>query len=217
MSLPSGTRLGPYEILAPLGAGGMGEVYRARDTRLGRDVAIKVLPASLALDPDRLTRFEREARVLASLNHPNIAAIYGVEQAGDRQALVLELVEGETLDARLKTHASGLPAGDAVAIAHDQPRWTRDSSALIYYTPGATALGTLWEISALGGPPRRLGPALGGGDVSHDGRHVAAFQFEEGHLHLASIALDGSGAHRLVQLPSPAMYKRPRCREMTSS
>src|SRR5258706_12675733 len=101
MTLGSGARVGVYEIGSLLGAGGMGEVYRARDTRLGRDVAIKVLPASVALDPDRLSRFEREARVLASLNHPNIAAIYGVEQAGDVQALVLELVEGVTLDIRL--------------------------------------------------------------------------------------------------------------------
>ena len=78
MPLTRGTRLGSYDIEAPLGEGGMGEVYRARDTKLGRDVAIKVLPASVATDPDRLARFEREARILGSLNHPNIAAIYGV-------------------------------------------------------------------------------------------------------------------------------------------
>ncbi|HKQ58344.1 MAG TPA: protein kinase [Candidatus Eisenbacteria bacterium] len=97
----SGTRLGPYEIVSLLGAGGMGEVYRARDSRLGRDVAIKALPASLAHDADRLARFEREARLLASLNHPNIAAIYGLEEAGGHRYLVLEYVEGETLAARL--------------------------------------------------------------------------------------------------------------------
>src|SRR6266849_2648834 len=101
MPLHSGTRLGTYEILGALGAGGMGEVYRARDTKLDRDVAIKVLPASLAADPDRLARFEREARLLASLNHPNIGAIYGVEESGGITALVLELVDGETLAARL--------------------------------------------------------------------------------------------------------------------
>lgn len=78
MSLAIGTRLGPYEVLAPIGAGGMGEVYRARDTKLDREVAIKILPESLAQDPERLARFEREAKVLASLNHPNIAQIYGV-------------------------------------------------------------------------------------------------------------------------------------------
>jgi eukaryotic-like serine/threonine-protein kinase len=112
-----GKTLGPYQILDKLGEGGMGEVYRARDMRLEREVAIKVLSASVALDADRLARFDREARVLASLNHPNIAAIYGVEQTGDLQALVLELVEGETLSARLKGQESGLPVSEAVAIA----------------------------------------------------------------------------------------------------
>src|SRR5690242_6688668 len=97
MRLPNGTRLGPYEITAPLGAGGMGEVYRARDTRLNRDVAIKVLPDAFAADPERMARFEREAHVLATLNHPNIAQIYGIED----RALVMELVEGEALHGRL--------------------------------------------------------------------------------------------------------------------
>jgi serine/threonine protein kinase len=105
MSLSAGARLGPYEIVAPLGAGGMGEVYRARDTKLRRDVAIKVLPDHFAADPDRLARFQREAQVLASLNHPNIGGIYGLEETdpspGSGQAaltgIVLELVEGETL------------------------------------------------------------------------------------------------------------------------
>src|ERR1700681_3159529 len=92
MALSVGTRLGHYEVLAPIGAGGMGEVYKARDTKLEREVAIKVLPAALAQDSERLTRFEREAKVLASLNHPNIAAIYGVEE----RALVMELVEGSS-------------------------------------------------------------------------------------------------------------------------
>src|ERR687891_223831 len=79
MSVPNGTRLGPYEVVAPLGAGGMGEVYRATDSRLKRQVAIKILPAALAADPDRLARFQREAEVLATLNHPHIAAVYGLE------------------------------------------------------------------------------------------------------------------------------------------
>jgi len=481
MPLPPGARLGVYEIVRPIGAGGMGEVYRARDTRLGRDVAIKVLPASVALDADRLARFEREARVLASVNHPNIASIYGIEQASDQSALVLELVEGETLDTRLRAHASGMSVAEVVAIGrqlvdaldaahekgivhrdlkpaniiltpdrvvkvldfglakaesadqpasgalltnsptllattregvilgtaaymspeqargrvvdkrtdiwafgcviwelltgrpafrgdtvsdliaailqtdpdwgllprdtplglrralerclekdvrkrlrdiadirtdlddrqdtarsavrlhasrralwiaaglalaavgfaswrvwtapavadrpdvqlhrltdivgmeespaispdgktvayvassagrrqiwvrllaggsplqithdpvdHDQPRWTRDSSALVYYTQDAAPPGTLWEISALGGAPRRLGPALSGGDVSHDGRRVAAFQFEDEHLQLVAFARDGSGATRLAQLPFPASYSSPR-------
>src|SRR5215471_8520517 len=93
MSLIPGSRLGSYEILSRLGAGGMGEVYCAKDTKLGRQVAIKVLPDAVAQDPERLARFEREARVLAALNHSNIAQIYGIEG----QALVMELVEGQTL------------------------------------------------------------------------------------------------------------------------
>jgi eukaryotic-like serine/threonine-protein kinase len=101
MSLTVGARLGPYEVTARLGAGGMGEVYRARDTRLNRDVALKVLPAGVAVDPERLARLTREAQVLASLNHPNIASIHGLEDAGDGRALVLELVEGPTLADRI--------------------------------------------------------------------------------------------------------------------
>jgi eukaryotic-like serine/threonine-protein kinase len=97
MSLASGVRLGAYEIASLIGAGGMGEVYRARDTRLNRDVAIKILPDMFAADHDRVARFQREAQVLASLNHPNIAHIYGLEDAGTSKALVLELVDGPTL------------------------------------------------------------------------------------------------------------------------
>ena len=93
----AGRSVGAYRLLSLLGAGGMGEVYRARDTTLGRDVAIKVLPQAFTTDPDRLARFEREARMLAALNHPHICAIYGVEEADGIRALVLELVEGETL------------------------------------------------------------------------------------------------------------------------
>ena len=96
MSLQSGERLGAYEIVHLLGSGGLGEVYRAVDTSLKRDVAIKVLPDSLALDADRLARFQREAEVLASLNHPNIAQIYGIERGETAKALVMELVEGPT-------------------------------------------------------------------------------------------------------------------------
>ena len=105
MALIAGSRLGSYEIQALIGAGGM--VYRARDTKLNRDVALKVLPEIFALDPDRLARFKREAQVLASLNHPNIAAIYGVEEADGVRALVLELVEGPTIAEHLQSVASG--------------------------------------------------------------------------------------------------------------
>src|SRR6202171_2371788 len=101
MALSAGTKLGTYEVLAPIGAGGMGEVYRAHDTKLGRDVAIKVLPETFAHDPDRLSRFQREAKMLASLNHPNIAAIYALEEDASKSYLVMELVAGETLRERI--------------------------------------------------------------------------------------------------------------------
>ncbi len=115
MSLTSGTLIGPYEILGPLGAGGMGEVFRARDTRLARDVAIKALPAAFAQDPARLARFEREAKLLASLSHPNIAGILGLEEEDGARYLVLECIEGETLAARL---ANGpLPLDEACDVA----------------------------------------------------------------------------------------------------
>src|SRR5437870_2538118 len=115
MSLGPGTRLGPYEILSALGAGGMGEVYRARDTTLNRDVAIKVLPDLFASEADRLARFTREAQTLASLNHPNIAHIHGLEESGGVRALVMELVEGEDLAQRIAHGA--IPLDDALPIA----------------------------------------------------------------------------------------------------
>jgi serine/threonine protein kinase len=115
MALASGARLGPYEILSAIGAGGMGEVYQAHDTKLGRQVAIKVLPEAFWHDPDRLARFQREAEVLATLNHPNIAHIYGLEEADGIRALVMELVEGPTLAERI---AQGvLPIDEALPIA----------------------------------------------------------------------------------------------------
>lgn len=115
MSLAAGTSLGHYIVIGPLGAGGMGEVYRARDSRLERDVAIKVLPETFAADADRLARFTREARTLAALNHPNIAAIYGIEETGGVRGLVMELVDGEDLAERLERGA--VPGDEAVAIA----------------------------------------------------------------------------------------------------
>src|SRR5262249_15092073 len=101
MPITSGSRLGPYEILSSIGAGGMGEVYKARDTRLNRNVALKVLPDLFANDPDRMTRFTREAQTLASLNHTNIAQIHGLEESAGVRALVMELVDGEDLSVRL--------------------------------------------------------------------------------------------------------------------
>src|SRR5579864_1936589 len=115
MQLASGTRLGPYEILAPIGAGGMGEVYQATDLKLKREVALKVLPAALADDPARMTRFQREAEVLASLNHPNIAQIYGLEESDGVRAIVMELVEGETLAEIIQ--CGSIPVETAIAYA----------------------------------------------------------------------------------------------------
>ena len=115
MQLTPGTRIHAYEITAAIGAGGMGQVYRARDTRLGRDVAIKVLRSDVAIGGDRLVRFEREAQVLASLNHPNIAAIYGVEDATGVPALVMELVDGPTLADRI--WMGPIPIDEALPMA----------------------------------------------------------------------------------------------------
>src|SRR6476659_3160891 len=134
MGLPPGTRLGTYEILTLLGSGGMGEVYRARDTKLNREVAVKVLPESLVTDPERLARFSREAQVLAALNHPNIAHIHGFEDSTGVPALVMELVDGRTLADRLARGPisihEALPIArqiaEAVETAHEQGIIHRD-------------------------------------------------------------------------------------------
>src|SRR5215813_2492342 len=115
MPLSAGSRLGSYTIVSPLGAGGMGEVFRATDTRLGRDVAIKVLPQDVATDPDRLTRFEREARTVAALNHPSIVTLFSIEESEGVRFLTMELVEGQSLD-RLVT-PRGLPAARVLDLA----------------------------------------------------------------------------------------------------
>src|SRR6516225_2215217 len=126
--LSAGTKLGPYEILAPLGAGGMGEVYRARDTKLNRDVALKVVPEAFAKDAERMARFQREAQVLVSLNHPNIAAIYGLEESGGVRALVMELVEGPTLAEKIRV-AQGPLSGPA-AFRVEEPQRQKSGAAL---------------------------------------------------------------------------------------
>ena len=134
MALTSGTRLGVYEVIASIGAGGMGEVFRARDTKLNRDVALKVLPDSFASDPDRLARFTREAQTLAALNHPNIAHIHGFEESGGVRAIVMELVEGDDLSQRIARGAipldEALPIAkqiaDALEAAHEQGIIHRD-------------------------------------------------------------------------------------------
>ncbi|MBI3668064.1 MAG: serine/threonine protein kinase, partial [Acidobacteria bacterium] len=134
MPLTAGTRLGPYEILAPIGAGGMGEVYRAKDTRLDRTVAIKVLPAHLADNPELRQRFEREARAVSSLNHPHICTLYDIGRQDGIDFLVMEYLEGETLASRLSKGpmpaADGLryaiEMADALALAHRQGVFHRD-------------------------------------------------------------------------------------------
>ena len=147
MPIAPGMRLGPYEILSPLGAGGVGEVYRARDAKLSRDVALKVLPEAFAHDAERMARFEREAQVLASLNHPNIAAIYGLEESPDVRALVMELMEGPTLAERLAlgpipvdevlVHARQI--ADGLEYAHEKGIVHRDlKPANIKITPDGT-------------------------------------------------------------------------------
>src|SRR6202171_3970139 len=140
MLISPGEKLGPYEIVAPIGAGGMGEVFRAKDTKLDREVAIKVLPSALARDPERLTRFEREAKVLASLNHPNIAQIYGIEESSSGRALVMELVPGETLTGRLPLETAlhyAKQIAEALEAAHEKGIIHRDlKPANIKITPG---------------------------------------------------------------------------------
>ena len=172
-----GRQFGPYRIVSPLGAGGMGEVYRAHDSKLGRDVAIKTLPAEFARDPERLARFRREARTLASLNHPNIAAIYGLEESGRVDCLVLELVEGETLRGPLPVERAldyARQVAEALEAAHDKGIIHRDlKPANVKVTPqgrvkvldfglGESDLGTGAESGSLAigdrdgrGDPRR--------------------------------------------------------------
>jgi serine/threonine-protein kinase len=171
VALSAGNRLGPYEIVAPLGAGGMGEVYRAKDTKLNREVAVKVLPAAVADDAERLARFKREAQVLASLNHPNIAAIYGLDEADGKQFLVLELVDGEDLAERLKRGRIPLPESlaiarqiaEALAEAHDKGIVHRDlKPANVKLTPdGKVKVLDFGLAKAVGGESSGAGPTSG--------------------------------------------------------
>src|SRR5262245_34938145 len=181
MSLQIGQQLGSYEITSLLGKGGMGEVYRARDIKLKREVAIKILPDEFSLDADRVSRFQREAEVLASLNHPNIAAIYDLREANGSRFLVLELVEGETLAERI--HRGPIPIEEALDIAknicealevaHEKGVVHRDlKPANIKITPEgkvkvldfglAKAMETQWPSTALSNSPTMLSGTMGG-------------------------------------------------------
>ena len=134
MTLAAGTKLGSYEITGAIGAGGMGEVYQAHDTKLGRDVAIKVLPEAFAHDPERLSRFQREAKMLAALNHPNIATIYGLEQSNGTSYLVMELVSGETLAERIKREGA-VPVEEALAICKADRRGAGSGARERHHSP----------------------------------------------------------------------------------
>src|SRR5580693_2911880 len=154
MPLSAGDKLGPYEILAPIGAGGMGEVYKVLDSKLEREVAIKVLPVALAQDPERLARFEREAKVLASLNHPNIAQIYGIEESNGVRALVMELVSGQTLKGPLPLETAlnyASQIADALEAAHEKAITHRDlKSANIMITPAGVVKVLDFGLAAVG-------------------------------------------------------------------
>ena len=167
--ITAGTRLGTYEVLSPLGAGGMGEVYRARDTRLGRDVALKILPPLFSQNPERLARFEREAQLLAALNHPHIGAIYGLEKSSDTNFLVLELVEGDTLATRIAAGPVTLDEAlrlareiiDALEAAHDKGIIHRDLK------PSNIALTADGHVKVLDfGLAKATDPVVSGSEVS---------------------------------------------------
>jgi Tol biopolymer transport system component/predicted Ser/Thr protein kinase len=170
MPLVPGTRLGPYQILAPIGAGGMGEVYRSRDTKLDREVAIKILPEALARDPERVARFEREAKVLAALNHPNIAQIYGIEESNAGRALVMELVPGETLKGPLPVDAAlnyAKQVAEALEAAHDKGIIHRDlKPANLMVTPERVVKVLDFGLAAVTQAPQGEAPAEAGATLT---------------------------------------------------
>ena len=192
-----GRQFGPYRILSSLGAGGMGEVYRARDSKLGRDVAIKTLPPEFARDSDRIARFQREAKLLASLNHPNIAAIYGLEESGGTNFLVLELVEGETLADQIKrgpipveeSLKLALQIAEALEAAHEKGVIHRDlKPANIKVTPdGKVKVLDFGLAKAFAGEQAELN--LSNSPTLSDMRHTARRDSRHGGLYVA-----GAGA-----------------------
>ena len=210
MPVAAGTRIGVFEILAPLGAGGMGEVYRARDTKLNREVAIKVLPQAVANDPERLARFEREARMLAALNHPNIAHIYGVEDG----ALVMELVDGDEVCGPLEWDEAWKIASqiaDALEYAHDRGIIHRDlKPANIKVTPeGAAMLYTRYRFAARfceGKDVLEVGCAtgMGLGYLARHARSVVGGDFTESLLRKAQSHYRGRHKARNAHRHRPA-------------
>src|SRR5258706_5510152 len=195
MPLAAGTRLGPYEIVAPLGAGGMGEVYRAKDTRLGRDVAVKVLPQHLSSNPEIRARFEREAKTVSSLNHPHICTLHDVGREGQTDYLVMELIEGETLAARLAKGALpladvlklGAQIADALGRAHRAGVMHRDlkpgnvmltkSGAKLMDFGLARATG-LWPATEMTSSPTVAGPLTAEGTILGTFQYMAPEQLE---------------------------------------
>ena len=214
MSLSPGIRLGVYEVVALLGSGGMGEVYRARDTKLNRDVAIKVLPDSFASDADRLARFTREAQTLASLNHPNIAQIYGLEESNGVRALVMELVEGEDVSQRIARGPisidEALPIAkqiaEALEAAHEQGIIHRDlKPANIKVRPDGTVKVLDFGLAKAMEHRARVQPdALA--DVEHDG-HAGGCDPGDRGLHVAGAGkgISGRSAKRRLCLRQRAL------------
>jgi len=178
-----GRQIGPYQIVDKLGEGGMGEVYRARDARLNRDVALKVLPEIFARDMQRMARFEREAKLLASLNHPNIAAIYGLEESGSTRALVMELVEGPTLADRIRSGA--IPMEEALPLARQIADAFHQVVMLGAGTRDADGVGLLEGIVA-----DEMGRHLAGQADNRDGIHQGVGQ--TGHR----VGRAGAGGHQ---------------------
>jgi dipeptidyl aminopeptidase/acylaminoacyl peptidase len=194
VSLSPGTRIGPYEVVGKLGEGGMGEVYRAIDSNLKRGVALKVLPQSVAADGERLSRFQREAEVLAALNHPNIAAIYGLERSGGTTALAMELVEGDDLSDRI-AHGPLSPA-EALPIAKQIAQAIAKDGSIIYLERQPATGSDLWTLAPNGQatplvvtPFNDVSP-----DVSPDGRFVAYASDASGRSDVYVIPIGGKGA-----------------------
>jgi len=203
--LSPGDRLGRYEVVSPLGAGGMGEVYRARDTELQREVALKILPEALSSDPDRLRRSEREARVTAALSHPNVLTVFDVGHEAGRAYLVLEILEGSTLAEVLKDGA--LRTREALALWKSNPQFSPDGSRFAVESNRDGEADEIWLAAADGSSPTQLthglGLSQGSPRWSPDGRRIAFDSLaEDGHWSIWIIDADGGGLRRLTSDPA---------------